>query len=282
MFFETWARSWEFAKLSYSTLWDHKHLIVFPVISSIASLMVVASFLLPLWQTGQLEAWMAAADGDGAAGQSQEVGMYVTMFLFYFCNYFVIVFFNTALVASVMRILEGEEGTIAFGLSFAIKRIHAIFGWALVSAVVGMLLKALERNDKIGRIVASLLGSAWTALTYFVVPVIVTDGVGPIEAFKRSMRTLKDTWGTALTGNFSLGTFSFLITLPVIALGVFLFMTATPVVALAVTVPLFFLTLAISSTADFIFKAYLYTYATGRALPESVDSYAMRDAFRRR
>ena len=82
MFFRTLSRSWEFAKLSYSTLLDHKHLIVFPVISTTASLLVVLSFIVPLEMTGQLDTWMSKLDSE--AGGGQDPWMYVTMFLFYF------------------------------------------------------------------------------------------------------------------------------------------------------------------------------------------------------
>ena len=277
--FKTLSRSWEFAKLSYRTVLDHKHLMLFPVFSTIATVLVVASFGIPLWESGQIETWMNEAD-QGAA--SNDPWIYVTLFLFYFCNYFVIVFFNTALVASTMNIMEDGKGEVRFGLSFAMRRIHSILGWALVSAVVGVILKTLERNEKIGRFVVSLIGSAWTALAFFVIPVIVTDGVGPIEAFKRSVRTLKSTWGTALMGNFSMGAIGFLITLPILLIGAALWYAAGPVAALAVAIPLFFLAAAATGAADAIFKAYLYTYATGRALPEDVDAGLMREAFRSR
>ncbi len=277
--FKTLSRSWEFAKLSYRTVLDHKHLMLFPVFSTIATVLVVASFGIPLWGSGQIETWMNEAD-QGAA--SNDPWIYVTLFLFYFCNYFVIVFFNTALVASTMNIMEDGKGGVRFGLSFAMRRIHSILGWAMVSAVVGVILKTLERNEKIGRFVVSLIGSAWTALAFFVIPVIVTDGVGPIEAFKRSVRTLKSTWGTALMGNFSMGAIGFLITLPILLIGAALWYAAGPVAALAVAIPLFFLAAAATGAADAIFKAYLYTYATGRALPEDVDAGLMREAFRSR
>jgi len=213
---------------------------------------------------------------------TQDVGLYVTLFLFYFCNYFVIVFFNTALVVSTMNIMENGKGKVGFGLSFAMKRLHSILGWALVSAVVGVVLNALERNQRIGRFVSMIIGSAWTALTYFVIPVIAAEGVGPVKAFKRSVSTLKSTWGTALMGNFSLGGIGFLIMLPIILLGVALFLTTSPTVAIVITAPLLLVAIASSAAADAIFKAYLYTYATGRALPEGVDQGMLQTAFRSR
>jgi hypothetical protein len=178
--------------MSYRLLGQHKRLILFPTVSSIAAVLVIASFVLPLWRTGQLEQWMAFMDEESMSEGNPM--MYVTAFLFYFCNYFVIVFFNSALVACVMKIINGESAPVSYGLSFALKRLPQILGWALVSAVIGVILKAVENsNKKAGALIASLLGSAWTALTYFVIPVIVIDGVGPVEAFKRSVKTMKTT-----------------------------------------------------------------------------------------
>jgi len=277
--FKSWSRSWEFAKLSYQTLLENKHLILFPVLSTIAAIAVIASFALPLWQTGEIETWMNETQGQS---EQQNITMYVTLFLFYFCNYFVITFFNTALVASVMNIIEGGPGKLSFGLSFAMKRMHSILGWALVSAVVGMLLRSLEKNQKIGAIVASVIGMAWTALSYFVVPILVAEGLGPIAAIKRSGGILKSTWGTALTGNFSMGGIAFLLALPILLIGGLLIYMNQAALAIGICVPLLILLAIVTSTADYIFKAYLFSYATGKALPDKVDTYAMGQAFRQK
>lgn len=250
---------------------------VFPVISTTATILVLASFLLPLSMTGTLDTWIASVDSE--AGAPEDPTMYVTAFLFYFCNYFAIIFFNTALIASVMDIIEGGKGSLSFGIKFATRRIHSIFGWALISAVIGMILKAIERNEKAGRFISSLLGSAWTALTYFVVPVIVSDGVGPVEAFKRANRAMRDTWGTSLMGNFSMGFLAFLALFPIIGLGIAIGIYIGPIYALVVCVPLVVLSFLASATADLIFKAYLYAYATGKTLPDNVDTGRMGEAF---
>lgn len=284
--FESLSRSWDFTKLSYAMLREHKYLIFFPVISTIATIVVLASFAFPMWASGLAEALSTA---DHEMTQSQQLLVSLVTFAFYFCNYFVIVFFNCALVACVMQIIEHGASSLQFGLSFAMKRLHAIAGWAFISSVIGMLLKALERQKKIGALVATLIGSAWTALTYFVVPVLVTDGVGPIEAFKRSSRTLKSTWGTALMGNFSMGTMAFLIMLPVliVAAGVVYLATQSGsdlILAMAIVfaVTVVAAAIAATATADGIFKAYLYSYATGRSLPDDLDTDRFEEAFRSR
>lgn len=146
--FRSWSRSWEFAKLSYSTLLDHKHLIVFPIISTAATMLVLMSFVLPLELTGQLDTWLASMDSEAAA--TDDPTMYIT---------------------------------------------------------------------------------------------------------------------------------AFLLLLPVIALGIVLGMSVSFPLAIAVSVPLGILAVLVSATADAIFKAYLYSFATGKTLPDNVDTYGMQDAF---
>jgi hypothetical protein len=290
--FATIGRSWQFAKISYGIVWDFKRLIVFPLLSTLAAAAVIVSFAAPLWATGTLEAWLQSADPEAASAATtgDQVAMYVTLFLFYFCNYFVIVFFNSALTACALKVVNGEAPTIGYGLSMAGKRLPQIAGWAFVSALVGVLLRIIENaHEKAGQIVAFILGSAWTALTYFVVPVLVMEGVGPVTAIKRSLATLKSTWGEALVGNFSMGFLAFLVMLPVIlVLGVLAAASFasgnTPAIVLTIAAGALLVVIAAAaiSAADVVFKALLYNYATGRSIPDDVDQGLLREAFRSR
>jgi hypothetical protein len=285
--FATIGRSWEFAKISYGILWDYKQLVVFPIVSGTAALAVLASFALPLWGTGTLEHWMQLVESETPVPAGDQTLMWSLLFAFYFCSYFVIVFFNCGLTACALKVVSGETPTIGYGMSMAVKRLPQIAAWAFISALIGVLLRAIESaNEKVGAIVASILGSAWTALTYFVVPVLVMDGVGPFMAIKLSLGTLKSTWGEALVGHFSLGLLAFLVMLPVIlvcgVLGSMAFMagnTVGIVAAVAVCVVLIIVAAAATSAADIIFKTLLYNYATGRSVPASVDTTAFQDAF---
>lgn len=286
--FATIGRSWEFAKISYGIIWDYKRLLIFPILSTIAAILVLASFVLPLWQMGTLEQYMEMLDEDST--QQVDPMMWVLLFLFYFCSYFVIIFFNSGLTACAMKVVNGEEPTVGYGLSVAAKRLPQILGWALVSAVIGVGLRMIENaNEKAGRWIAAILGTAWTAMTFFVVPVIVVDGVGPVNAFKRSLGTLKSTWGEALVGNFSLGFLSFLIMLPVLlvvmVLGYLAFSSGNTVLvitAIGVGIVLLIIATSVSSAADVVFKALLYNYATGKSLPTGIDSSQFRSAFKAR
>ena len=110
-----------------------------------------------------------------------------------------------------MRVVSGESPSISDRLSVATRRLPQID-----AALICGLLKAIEKS---GRFIAAILGSAWTALTYFVVPFIVVAGTGPVEAWRRSVQTFKHTRGTALVGSFLLGLLSFLVILLLLAGG---------------------------------------------------------------
>ena len=83
------ANGWELAKESFNVLRMDKELLVFPLVSGLSCLLVLASFGLPLWNSE----YAATLFQDGQAPQDPLA--YVLLFAFYLVNYFVIVFFNT-------------------------------------------------------------------------------------------------------------------------------------------------------------------------------------------
>lgn len=286
---ETILRSWKFAKLSWGLILRNPALMLFPVMSSIAAALVLASFILPLWQSGTIQIWVSQAEA-GGNGQAGDATKWVVLFLYYFCNYFVIVFFNTGLVACAMRTIGGERVGVGFGMSFAMRRLPQIFGWALLSAVVGVILSTIERsNRQAAALVVAIIGTAWTALTYFVVPIIVVDAVGPIQAVKRSASALRRTWGTALVGVFSMGLLGVLIGLPFFGVLALLFMSGAAAESTAFSIGLFtlgaiVLTLIVAATsaADSVFKAYLYQYAKRGDQLRGIDTSEFEGAFQPR
>src|SRR5690606_24870941 len=160
--FDKYSRSWELVKASASVLRSDKELMLFPVISGLATLLVAATFLLPAF------ALNVFADGFG-------LGAAVLAFLFYFVQYSVIIFFNCALVGAAMIRLEGGDPTLADGFRIARSRLPAILGYAAIAATVGVLLQGLKQKDSfLVRLMGSALGAAWTLATFLVVPVLVS------------------------------------------------------------------------------------------------------------
>lgn len=131
---------------------------------------------------------------------------YLALFVFYLVQYFVIIFFNTALAGAAMMRLRGEPASVSAGFAMARAKLLNILGYALIAATVGLLLRMLqERLGFIGRLVIGLLGLAWTVATFLVVPVLASEDVGPVDAVKRSVALLRRTWGENLIGHAGLG-----------------------------------------------------------------------------
>ncbi|MBK6435883.1 MAG: hypothetical protein IPF83_08505 [Rhodanobacteraceae bacterium] len=276
--FEKFSRSWTLVKASAGVLRQDKELLVFPVISVIATLLVMASFILPLF--GLLD--MKALE----QGEREPVWLYVWAFLFYLTQYFVIFYFNTALVGAAMIRLRGGDPTVADGLNIAWSKVSTIFGYALIAATVGMILRAIEqRAGVIGRWVAGLLGAGWTVITFMTVPILVSRDIGPLDAVKESALLLKKTWGENLIGQGGVGVVFGLLQFAVIALTVVavIAVAGTKSVALIVTVValgvITMMVLAlIQSALSGIYSAALYRHAMGEDTV-GMDSQMLASAF---
>lgn len=275
--FERISRGMELTRQSWRVLTEEKTLLVFPLLSGLACLAVLASFAVPLWFSGYAESVL----GEERLGNDPVA--YLILFAFYFVNYFVIVFFNSALISCAIIRFHGGDATVSDGLGAATSRLPQIIGWALVSATVGVLLKAIEsRSEKVGQIAANLLGAAWSIVTYFVVPVLVVEGLGPIDAVKRSFSILRKTWGESIVANFSISLVVFLATIAAIvpaAIGIAVGNTAALVIGIAMTALLLITISLVSAALHTIIIAALYLYAAKGEVPRQFDEELLRSAY---
>ena len=172
-FVTRFGRSWLLIKASWSVLRADKELLVLPLLSGVATILVLAAFIGAAALAGVFKALENGADTLNAP-------FYAGLFVFYVVQYFVIIYFNTALVGAAIERLEGGNPTVGSGLALAQSRIGAILGYAVISATIGVLLRMLaERLGFIGRILETGVGFAWTVTTFLVVPVLAAEGVGP-------------------------------------------------------------------------------------------------------
>jgi hypothetical protein len=272
--FERFSRSWELAKASASVIQADKELLLFPVMSGLVTLVLMATFILPIYVLGLF------AKGNEVMGA-------VLAFLFYFTSYSVTFFFNSALVAAALIRLDGGDPTVADGLNAAKARIVPILGYAAIAATVGMILNGMRNRDNnlIVRMIGAGLGVAWTLSTFLVVPVLVNENLGPIDAIKESISLLKKTWGENAIGNVGIGMVFgaiFFCALLVGAVLVFAALTVSPTLALAVGifVALALVFLAIVQTAlSSVYSAALYRFATVGEAPAGFENTAIATAF---
>jgi hypothetical protein len=269
---------WALARQSLRVLMLDKGLLVFPLLSGISCFLLLASFVAGVWATG-------IAGQDGAAGN--DAG-WIVLFAYYFANYFVIMFFNSALVACAMIRFRGGEPKLGDGMRAARERLPQIAVWALLAAGVGVVLKIIEnRLEFVGRIVTALLGAAWTIGSYFVVPVLVVEKIGPVDAFKRSVVILRKAWGESIVGNLGLGLITLLVTLGILILTgiatVFLAVkigsVAVAFAGLVVMVLIVVLAALVGSALNAIVLSALYLYATEGKVPEAFAGARLQEAF---
>ncbi len=269
---------WTLAKLSLRVLMLDKELLVFPLLSGISCFLLLAGFFAGVWATG-------TAGEDGAVHKDVS---WVVVLAYYFANYFVIVFFNSALVACAMIRFRGGKPTLGDGMRAARERLPQIAAWALLAASVGVILKMIEnRVGFIGRIVTALLGASWTIGSYFVVPVLVSEKIGPVDAFKRSVAILKKAWGEAIVGNLGLGLITFLVTMGLLILtGLATAFLAVKLGSAAVVlgggvlmVLIMVLAALVGSALNAIVLSGLYLYATEGKVPEAFAGARLQQAF---
>ncbi|MGC4036323.1 MAG: DUF6159 family protein [Chitinophagaceae bacterium] len=255
-FMDRLSNGWKIAMNSFKILGENKKLIIFPMLSGISLLLVIASFFVAIF----------AASGwnfDNLNDNNPAVN-YLVLFVFYVFNYFIIVFFNMALVHCTHLYFKGEEVTLRKGLEFSLSRIGVIFSWAVFAATVGTILRAIQENSgAIGKIITGLIGIVWSVTTFFVVPVIAYEKLGPIDAFKRSAQLMKQKWGESLGATFSFGLMQFLAM--IILGGVLFFLGAMihPLVGVLFAIPGIFIVLSIFSAAHTIFVSAVYHDVTG-------------------
>ena len=278
--FERLSSSWGLIKASAGVLAKDKELLVFPFLSAICTLIVGAAFVLPMIGLGAL-------DGIRSGG-GMSLATYVLAFLFYLAQYFVIFFFNSALVGAAMIRLDGGDPTLRDGLRIASGKLVPILGYAAIAATVGMLLRAVqERAGFIGKLVSGALGVAWTLASFLVVPVLVTRDIGPIDAVKESALLLKKTWGENLIGQGGVGLVFSLLYVGLAIAGVATIVAAATtgngvLIGLAVAAVIVVLLLAalIQSALSGIYSAALYRYATGAGNSQGFDAQLLGQAFR--
>ncbi len=270
--FERIARSWELVKASGNILMQDKKLLVFPLLSGIITLVVVISFIIPLLLTGGFSDMAFASPVS-----------FVLLFLFYVVSYFVVIFFNTGLITCVYARLQGRDATLGDGFSHAIRHIGSILVWAVIAATVGIILRTIQnRSGTLGRIVIAIVGGVWSLVTMFVVPVLVLEDKGVVDAMKESVALFRKTWGESVVGSISIGLIFGAIAMVGLLFVFAALFTGSPAVMI-LTVALFLLFLAVisvvSSAMQGIFVTALYAYAKTGNVPVAFDRGLIAGAF---
>jgi len=230
----------------------------------------------------------------GTGPGSYGIMEYLLIFITYLGLAFIATFFNVCVIYTTKIRFEGGNATFWESINFARSKISLIFAWSVIAATVGLILRIIdniaERSGETGRIVlnilTSILGMMWSIITIFVVPAMVYNNLGPVDAIKKSVGTLKRTWGESLIFYFGLGMIQFLFFLVgIIAAFILFFVLAglgpIGIIITVVIAVLYFLgVILVFNVANTIFYTALYVYADTGKIPEGYSQETMQNAFR--
>jgi hypothetical protein len=283
------SRSWMITKLTFGVINKDRELIWFALLSSIFSILFTIAMVVPSVVPSLMD--------NGISQDSLELYQYAIVFATYFGLAFIATFFNVCVVYTTKIRFEGGNATFGESLSFAFSKLALIAQWSLLSASVGLLLRILHNLasslGKIGQLVANiligLLGMAWSIMTIFVVPVLVYEGLGPIDALKKSTQVIKKTWGESLIKTIGLGLIQFLILLMIFIVSggiTYLLASAFDVIGLftgiGIGLVLILLTILVFTVASTIFNTALYVYANNNMVAPGFKEEVVKGAFRQK
>jgi len=271
-------RSYHIFRESLSVLMKDTELLIFPLLSGIFTILALGSMIFGGVITGFFQKW--AASGDHSL-QGNLMG-YAALFVWYFVSWFIVLFFNVAIIHCAKMRLDGGDPTVADGFRASMQHIGRIAAWALISATVGIILRVIaDRAKFLGKLMASLLGAAWAIATYFIVPVMIFERRSLKDSVKQSTDLIRKTWGESLIAAGGIGAFTMILVLPSLAM---------PLVGLAISLEAFlggllamvvyWIGLAIVTSAlSGIFRTALYLYAAEGRTPEGFNADYVEHAF---
>lgn len=265
--FSSIGRTFDILKQSWRAILADKELLALPIFGLVAS-----GLLIGILGAIAVAVFLSAAEASTAL-YAVLVALAIAA---YFLSAFFLMFANAALVAGVLERVRGGDPTIRSALAAARANVGAIFLWSLIATTVSLILSSARQRageEGGGGFLAMLgltvLAAAWSLITFFAVPVLVAEKVGPIAALKRSFDIFKKTWGTQVTARFAFGLFYFIAALPGVGVGALLYWITSSFAADGVAIAvggivggaLVLLASGFIHVLTSVFRAILYDYA---------------------
>ena len=280
----TIGRSWQIYKICWRVLTLDKELLLFPVMLGLA-LALTNTGMLAILRIGPgslTEIFGGRVEVSAQPRAGFGLTHYLILILFHFINYIVIIYFCAALIGAARIRFRGGCPTIFDGFRAANSNLTGIIGWACISAIVSPIYYIIEKISRIrlvpyvrfvAIIMTSLMRGMWSIYTYLVIPALISEGVGPIQAIKRSKGLLRDTWGEKLVSRFRFDLpiiISLMVGLSALVIASWVPFLESSAIAIGVVLiaPPTLVIFALRS----IYVAALYEYATTGVIPDAFPS----------
>ncbi len=283
-------RSREVMRLSFSVIRADKELLWFPILSSIFSALFSLAILFPTVLLQFLQGTTTEFTWNAI--------YYLWLFIIYFGLAWISTFFGVCTCYTAKTRFEGGDATLGQSIKYGFKRFGTISAWSAISALWGVLMALLQnlanQLGTAGKVILQFLRGAmnfmWNIATIFVVPAITYYDLGPKAAIKKSVETLKKTWGESIIRYFGLGLMRFLFGL--LGLLVFgglaalvFFLPSTPMIGLFIT----FIVLAVVylillnlvfNVANMVYNTALFVYADTGSVPKGWKKTVLANTFK--
>jgi len=252
------ARSWRLTRASFAIVRENRALLALAFLSTLLAMLAVAIIF-------GLTA-LADAGSDGARPQGWIV---LAALIAAYPLTFLSVFFNTAIAAAASAAIDGRRMSIGEALAFPARRIGQVALWALIAALLGVVVEQVIRRLPFGgSIVARLAGYAWSLASLFAIPALAIEDCPATRCLQRSAQLVKQRWGEGISGNVIVTAWMVLLTIPlvlVIAVGLALSdgHTAALIAVLALGALALFAIIAVGAVVRQTFVVALYRYAVG-------------------
>jgi len=282
-FFATIGRGWQLSKLSFSVIKADPELLLYTFLSAIMVFATIGAASYPAYEADQTEGsnWAMTEGTDSETGEatSEPTNQYMAwIFLTYMIGSIVVVFWNSAIIASAHERLTGGDPSIMTGIKAAFSRIHIIVLWGIITGTVGLLLRiardAISNNQKahpavkiLAYIVLWLVEVAWWIYTFFIIPMIVLEKKGIGEGLRDGRALFGKTWGENVVSGLGIGFMSIIGIVISVIIG-FLVMSFSPIAGIIIMITMIGLTILLCNTAEVVVVAALYEYAKTGKMPD--------------
>jgi hypothetical protein len=182
---------------AWSGLKQDKELMVIPVLGGLLASLSVATITCIGFLAGAFDSLFSNTSTSGNSNSSISPLGYAFAALIAYVTTLIAIYFQAALISGAMQRLQGGDPTLRSSLSAAKNKLGAILIWALIVTTVGLVLRAIsDRGGVLARLGSLVAGIAWSVATFFVLPVVIFEGLGSFEAVKRSGGLISARWGT--------------------------------------------------------------------------------------
>lgn len=268
-------RGLRLVRVGFTMVGDEPGLLAVPVVAFVVQLLIIGA--------GALLVLPGLTDGQAAGSSSRPGGLsaghWAALVAVGIAVMFVSVVSHATIIARVMARFHGQGMTNRQALSAALSKSPQLLVWAVVNYVVMTVIRNLRSRGILGLLVSSAAAVAWMLASFFVVPVILYEHLGPFAAVKRSTSLCRQRWGENIVGNSAISVIAFVAIMADVVAAAVLGSIFAPVGVVVGVVGLAAILLVVTVAAS-AFNAALYWFAVTGESPGQYSAGDLGAAYR--